>query len=443
MLPKKISDVLRVVSPRKLAGTSYHSSSRFSALRDHSRSTSRSLRHRSVSQKRPLETEPSSDFPPSQEPFISEPTVQEKLTIEIDVERMESLKFELVKVASICDKVNKDIDDAPFSPEIKGVLGDLLTAVRHLGAIQGNLLPNKPTPPPPRPTFTNISYASAAGANVHAQQNAKKTRTEQQQPNSVQVPQEKLSEEDKKYYKFKDVVREAEKATLIFNLDLGKSPIMNQDTMSTRASLALSKMAAKKENSSTSVPSEAARDVIDDALGMVQGLSFYGKQTKTYRNKNDIENSGAFCTLPARYDFKDKNTRTNVEKVLRETCGVNCATPYPLVLRECMKQTVEHVKKSFPGAAVRVNVDAHNFCLKVAKKMPGSDSYEYLRKHLPLPAAALDVSAKKLPENFNFEIDLNHSPPRLSRREQAEIAGKETTETNPPSDGSEKSKETA
>ena len=400
------------------------------------------MRHRSVSQKRPHETETQNEPLPSQEPYIPDPSLPEKLTIEIEAERMESLKIELVKVASICDKVNKDLEDAPFSQEIKEVLGGILSAVRHLGAIQGNLLPNKPLTATPKPTFANISYAGAVGASTYAYQNPKKKKTDVPVTSSEQAPPEKISQEDKKYYKFKDVVKDAEKATLIFNLDLGKSPIMNQDTMSTRASLALSKMAAKKENANTSVPSETTREVIDDALGMAQGISFYGKQTKTYRNKKDSENSGAFCTLPVRYDFKDKNTRSNVEKVLRDACGVNCATPYPLILRECMRQTVEKIKNTFPGAAVRVNVDAHNFCLKVAKKMPGADSYEYLRKHLPLPAAALDVSAKKLPEDFHFEIDLNPTPPRLSRRDQPGNKEQDPIETNPPLNDSDKPKET-
>ncbi len=50
--------------------------------------------------------------------------------------------------------------------------------------------------------------------------------------------------------------------------------------------------------------------------------------------------------------------------------------------------------------------------------MPGQDLYEYLRKHLQLPAAALETGAKKLPEDFVFEINLSPTPPRLSRKDQ-------------------------
>ncbi len=84
-------------------------------------------------------------------------------------------------------------------------------------------------------------------------------------------------------------------------------------------------------------------------------------------------------------------------------------------------------KKEFPGAAVWVNVDAHNFCLKVSKKMPSETQYEFLRKHLPLPIEALEISAKQLPENFNFEVDLKPTPPRLSRKEMHD-----SSKENPP-----------
>ena len=387
MLPKKLNDVLRVVSPRKLAVTSYQSSIRFNALREPSRSTSRNPRHRSISVKRALfpdnPTHPENTGNPQQ----TETVYTDKYTIEIDAAKLDQLKVDLVKVASCCDKIDANIEQSPFSAELKAILGDMMQTVRSLGAIQGNLLPTKPTP---RPTFANLSYAAIA-ANIPKQPipAAKKTkRTEKNQedsamdteyPDDDQDNDPQMKAVDEKYFRFKDAVKQAEKATLIFYLDLGKFPIMNQDTMSTRASLALSKMAAKKENQNTSIPSEAAREAIDDALGMARSISFYGKQTKTYRNKSDTANSGAFCTLPVRYDFKDRNIRSAVETTLRNRCDVKCSTPYPLILRECMRQTVEKVKKEFPGAAVRVNVDAHNFCLKVSKKMPSDTQYEFLR----------------------------------------------------------------
>ncbi len=175
---------------------------------------------------------------------------------------------------------------------------------------------------------------------------------------------------------------------------------MNHDTMSTRASLALSKMAAKTENNNSNIPSEDTRDTLDDVLGLAKGITFFGKQTKTYRNPRDPQ-SGAFCTLPVKYDFKDRDTRARAETVLREKCNVNCATPYPTILRECMKQATNAVKQKFPGCIARANVDASNFTLKLAKKMPGEKDYAYWDTHIPLPNEALEITAKKFPTTLS------------------------------------------
>ena len=430
MLPKKINDVLKTVSPRKLAGTSYHSSIRFNALRERSRSDSR---HRSLSVKRALDFDTEQPQKPNNPHMQPTPHPPETYTIEINADKLESLKVKLVKVASVCDHLGSELENSPFSPEMKEILGGLLSAVLSLGAIQGGLLPTQPVS---KPTFGGISYANAAAKNPHQEQAAKKPKKATQAqarppPHVATQPQtgienDSTDKNDQKYYKFCDVVKEAEKATLIFNLDLGKSPIMNQDTMSTRASLALSKMAAKKEKLSTSIPSEETRDTLDDALGMAKNITFYGKQTKTYRNPKDTENSGAFCTLPVRYDFKDRDTRARVENILREKCDIKCSTPYPLVIRECMKQAAERTKKTYPEASIRVNLDAKNFCLRIAKKGRDEPTFTYLRKHLPLPIEALDTTLKKLPENFTFDTDLTPTPPRQSRLERATQAGKDT-----------------
>ena len=241
------------------------------------------------------------------------------------------------------------------------------------------------------------------------------------QTTTLRVPKEPQNTPEtvlaEKQRKFREAVRDAEKSTLLFNLDLGRTPIMNHDTMSTRASLALSKMAAKTENNNTSIPSEESRETLDDVLSLAKGITFFGKQTKTYRNPKDPENSGAFCTLPVKYDFKDRDTRAKAESILRERCKVNCATPYPVILRECIKQAVNAVKTKSPGSAVRANVDAKNLTLKLSKKKPGESDYAYWQNPIPLPSEAYDISAKKVPEGFTFKIDLTPTPIRQAEEE--------------------------
>jgi hypothetical protein len=56
-------------------------------------------------------------------------------------------------------------------------------------------------------------------------------------PEPKQDPKQKL---------FKESIRDAERSTLVFNLDMGKVPIMNKETISKKATLSHTSMAAKK-----------------------------------------------------------------------------------------------------------------------------------------------------------------------------------------------------
>jgi hypothetical protein len=211
--------------------------------------------------------------------------------------------------------------------------------------------------------------------------------------------------------KFREAVENSEKSTLIFNLNLGRVPIMNIETMSKNATLALTAMAAEMENEGRpgTIPSEDTVAGIDDILSVAQNIEFYGKKTKTYSNPKD-KKSGAFCTVPVRYEFPDRETRIESETFLRQKCGVNCATPYPVILRECIKQVIDKVKHDYPDNQVKVAVDTKRFCLKVARRctVEGNENYgkkwNSYERLIPLPNEALNVEARWVPEGFKMEF---------------------------------------
>ena len=124
---------------------------------------------------------------------------------------------------------------------------------------------------------------------------------------------------------------------------MGRVPIMNHETISKKATLALVSMAAKCEGKLSSAPSEESVAAIDDVLSMTTGMSFFGNATKSYTNPKDSE-SGSYCTIPVKYEFKDKDTRIRAETALCSRCKVSCATPYPIILREYIKQVIDTVK---------------------------------------------------------------------------------------------------
>jgi hypothetical protein len=56
-----------------------------------------------------------------------------------------------------------------------------------------------------------------------------------------------FEDEDPEKKNFRDAVKAAESSTLVFNLNMGRVPIMNKETMKTKATLALTSMAASRE----------------------------------------------------------------------------------------------------------------------------------------------------------------------------------------------------
>jgi hypothetical protein len=195
---------------------------------------------------------------------------------------------------------------------------------------------------------------------------------------------------------------------LVFNLNMGRVPIMNKETIKTKATLALTSMAASREpGNNTSIPCDDTVAAIDDVLSIVEGMEFFGRKTRSYTNSRD-DLSNSFCTVPVKYQFRDKDDKIAAEKILQDKCGAKCTTPYPTILRECIKQTVGWVKQSHPTKQIKVTVDAYNFCLRAScrDKVEGEDKnrWEQVGGDIPLPELALQVNLRKVPEGFKMDL---------------------------------------
>jgi hypothetical protein len=127
----------------------------------------------------------------------------------------------------------------------------------------------------------------------------------------VQKPAE--TEEEKKHRKFNEAIKDAERSTLCFNLDMGNTPIMNKNSISEKACLALARMAAAVEGKKGPVPSQDKIEALDDITSLVTNMEFYGSNTKTYTGKGKDgkgKDAVSFCTVPVKYQFKDRETKT-------------------------------------------------------------------------------------------------------------------------------------
>ena len=118
--------------------------------------------------------------------------------------------------------------------------------------------------------------------------------------------------------KVKKHLRETERKTIIYDLDLGNAPTINKDMISRKVTIALHEKA--KEGNHNWAISDAS-EMINDTLSCSQ-LEFLGSGTRKFynnRDKTDKQN-GKMCTVPVRMDFKNKETRVQAESSLRSIC---------------------------------------------------------------------------------------------------------------------------
>ncbi len=452
VVPKSASDVLRQVSPRKMIGNSFFSQNRFSNLRESSpvaRSISRNGRDRSQSVKRKIDSGQISYARVTAGP---DKVVQDEATLA----QIEAASLDLAKVQSLSTKISESILNLDVDDPIKAILNDMCDAIGGLGRVQEGILTSLKTKAvgasPPLATQHSVNYR-ADGASMFSLGNVpKKHKSHTDSGNrfflpkvdSLQIlsgqseldslgigsqlipPQQNVGplfmdedeQEDPVHKKFKDAVKEAEKATLVFNLDMGRFPTLNQDKMASQATLALTKMAAAKEGK-VGLPSEEAIAAIDDVTSVTKSMAFFGKSTKPCKGSKKTDNA-AFYTVPVKYEFKDKETRVRAEQILRQTCAIQCSTPYPPILRECIRQTINEIKVDHPHDFIRVNVDAKNKSLRAFIRPQGEGmEWRKLSVPIPLPEEAMDVTSRSIPEGLKIALPVDiYSPGRTSRKDR-------------------------
>jgi hypothetical protein len=223
MKPKLISEVLRQVSPRKYPNNRFAPLSRDSSPADSVRSDF-SQRSRAQSIKRKFENSGDSRF-------YASAAFGNSSQPEVD-----HLDKNIARVKSICEKVTTDVKNSDLSPGLIAIFCSLSEAMSGICENQAKLASRSNWKPV-------IANPTAVAASISTQ--AKKPHTDlpvstmvdlaSLRANPSQPPKNTASAEDLKVKKFKEAVKDAERSTLIFKLNLGNVPIMNQNTMSTRA----------------------------------------------------------------------------------------------------------------------------------------------------------------------------------------------------------------
>ena len=263
---------------------------------------------------------------------------------------------------------------ANFKPDDGGigtVLSNLASAVENL--LKGNDilkssvidLCKAPTgPATPKPAFNFSLAASSQPAPTQ-----KKTQTAKPTP----TPEENLAA------KVKRTLREAERRTIIFDLDLGPTPTINKETISRKVTVALHDKAKEGKHDWNA----------DDALSCSQ-LEFLGSGTRKFYNnrKKDDPRNGKMCTIPVRMDFKNKETKLQAETTLRSVCKVSCSTPYPKRLRQLINGMIQNGKNTNPDCFIKIKVDIDNLMLTAHARK--EDTWIHLKLDTVIPLDILD-----------------------------------------------------
>jgi hypothetical protein len=213
--------------------------------------------------------------------------------------------------------------------------------------------------------------------------------------------------------KVKKVLREAERRTVIFELDLGAAPTLNKESISKKVTMALHSKAASGEHDWNI---KDAGEMVDDVLSCSQ-LEFLGSGTRKFYNnkKADDKRNGTMCTVPVRLDFKNKETRIQAESTLRNICKVSCSTPYPKKLRALLGKAILEGKKVYKESFIRTKIDIDN--LSVSASARSGKTWTHVYGPVPIP---LDI------------LDPNTVIP-TSEVEEEEVSVMETVESTPAS----------
>jgi hypothetical protein len=290
---------------------------------------------------------------------------------------MEDTERQLKEAKTVIDQVKSEVEKIPDPGPLKAVLDGLLKWMALTTSIQENSASvmldefakaSKKVSPPPQ--------ASAAGGQVKGGGQPGKGK---------QGESDVVSEQDVRKKKFVQAVREAEKATLVFNLDMGTVAVMNTNTMNRKFSMALKAKAAVVDGNMNGEPKADTVTQLDDTLSMVKNMDYFGKTTKQAKGKE-------FFSIPVKLTYKDKETRMTAEQNLRKLCKVSCTTPYHSTLRDVMRKTMEEAKAKYDNSFVQTRVDVENMTLRVSYRQDGVWHNDVDR--IPLPDSVFDLTHK-------------------------------------------------
>jgi hypothetical protein len=196
----------------------------------------------------------------------------------------------------------------------------------------------------------------------------------------------------------------AEKSAIVFDVDLGPSPVANRATLNGAFAAGL-KTATLKVAAETGGDANEAIRVVNDALSCADNVDFKGQTSAKRIDKRDPENPivSPFCSMPVKLDFPDRNTRIHFERTLRKHCNLKASISLPTTIRKYQALYLKSMRSHFPGRAVMVRPDTASLALVALVKEEGGSAWRRCPGGHPIPRDIM-LPSYKLPNRVDVPI---------------------------------------
>jgi hypothetical protein len=188
----------------------------------------------------------------------------------------------------------------------------------------------------------------------------------------------------------KAALTSAEKTAVVFDVDLGRSPVANRAALNGAFAADL-KAATMKTAENTGDDANECIRIVNDALSCADNLEFTGQTTTRKIDKRDPENPKTldFCTMPVKLDFPDRNTRIHFEKTLRKHCGVKATISLPFQIRRFQSLYLEALRDRYKGRAITARPDTSTMSMVAFMKNEGDRGWSRCRETVLIPRGIL------------------------------------------------------
>jgi hypothetical protein len=184
----------------------------------------------------------------------------------------------------------------------------------------------------------------------------------------------------------KAALTSAEKSAVVFDVDLGRSPVANRAALNGAFAAGL-KAATMKTAENTGEDANECIRVVNDALSCADNVEFTGQTTTRKIDKRDPENPKTldFCTMPVKLDFPDRNTRIHFEKTLRKHCGIKATISLPFQIRKFQSLYLDALRDRYKGRVITARPDTSTMSMVAFMKNEGGRGWSRCRETVPIP----------------------------------------------------------